>query len=72
MVMSLPAGTYVPTEGARPRKWGVRGPTPMGTAAGIVPMKETPGDLWFFPSLERTLSASPPNRAEPCLNANHQ
>ena len=48
------AGDYETTEGTRPRKWGTGGKPPMSTGKAKCSSKASPGDLWFFPSLERT------------------
>ena len=60
----LPAGRDCPSPRKASPVNGVRGKPPVSTRCAKVLTEGGPGDLWFFPSLERTISASPPRRAE--------
>ena len=53
-VYILPAGAYCLLSVARSRNWGTGGKPPMSTGKAKCSSKASPGDLWFFPSLERT------------------
>ena len=66
-ILILPAGNYKQTKVAHPRSRGTGGKVTVSTTAGRCSPEPSPGDLWFFPSLERTrfnaCAAAAPNRS---------
>ena len=66
-ILILPAGNYEQTKVARPRNRGTGGKVTVSTTVGRCSPEPSPGDLWFFSSLERTrfnaCAAAAPNRS---------